>query len=185
MMERRVFLTKLGRGALAAALMGMVPDIAGAVTEEDHRLESPGTEMAYLRSFADTVIPDCHEVSEKYLRAYFDDGLPFHRVRRLFLSRLKRTALARYSTPFPDLGRAAREETLEAGLQHGHTTRKLFHAAIFLTQVSVYCGLYEEGSRSDYIGFEGPLTRPLDVTEWHYPDLRGIEMPETVDGNFE
>jgi hypothetical protein len=108
-----------------------------------------------LRAFVAAVIPGVDPRSDP-ARALLDRRYPFAAYAAFFASDLSRRAERRYGTPdFAALALEQRTAIVEDGLAAGGTTGKLYRGAIYLTQVSIYAGIYDDDSGCALIDFPG------------------------------
>lgn len=109
-----------------------------------------------LAAFVDTVVPGIQGTPASLTRAFRDPNYPFEPYRAYFASDLCRRAdRRRAGTRFHSLSVGERRRVVREGLEADSITRKLYEAAIFLTQIAVYAGIYDDAAGCDAIGFEG------------------------------
>jgi hypothetical protein len=87
-------------------------------------------------------------------RALLDYRYPFAAYASLFASDWVR-AQDRFAAPFDALTLEQRTAVILAGLDADGTTRKLYRGAIYLTQVAIYAGIYDDAAGCALIGFPG------------------------------
>ena len=97
-----------------------------------------------LRAFTAAVIPGFDAGNTNPARALLDHRYPFAAYATFFASDLSRRANDLYGTPFDALPLAQRTAVILAGLDGDGTTRKLYRGAIYLTQVAIYAGIYDD-----------------------------------------
>lgn len=136
-----------------------------------------------LRAFVAAVIPgfDPGATDPRPARALLDRRYPFASYAAFFASDLSLRAEGRYGTPdFAALALEQRTAIIEDGLAAGGTTRKLYRGAIYLTQVSIYAGIYDDDSGCALIGFSGRYRgEPIS-----YADPESfLPAPLTISGN--
>ena len=164
--ERRRFLG-LVVGALALAATGCAP--ARLVLKTDRPRPEPGPTgaEATLRAFALTVVPGVDAADPHLVRVYADPSYPFARCRTFFLSDLDRRARRVGRRPFALLAPAGRHAVVADGLAAGGVTGRIYGGAVFLTQVALYAGIYDDAAGSPVIGFSGAgRLVAADVRTW-------------------
>ncbi len=111
---------------------------------------------ATLRAFASAVIPRAAGDTSDPARALLDHRYPLARYAAFFASDLSQRSQSRYGTPaFTTLPLEQRTAVIADGLSADGTTRKLYRGAIYLTQVAVYAGIYDDDAGCALIGFSG------------------------------
>ena len=179
---RRAALQSLG------ALMGGVA--AGctparlALHVYDHNFETDaGLTLRTLDAFVDTVVPGAGGTPEERTRAFSDPAYPFAGYHAYFASDLcRRAAALRAGSRFHTLSREDRRRVVREGLRADSITQRLYEGAIFLTQVAIYAGIYDDRG-SGVIGFEGANAGfPAEDLSYAYPRSY-LPAPRTSDGN--
>lgn len=183
-LSRREVLARAAALASSALLGGCTPlrvllaaDTRGFVPAAD-RLEPT------LSAFVSAVIPGAPEDDASVARAHLDPAYPFARHVRYFVGDLRRRSKRLFGTS--ELSHLSLEErvvVIRDGLSADAITRRLYDGAIFLAQIAVYSGIYDDRPGCALIDFEGPyrLRDPRDLT---YPDGSSF-LPHalTRDGN--
>lgn len=153
-------------------------------THDDKYDEDKNLKSKILAAFVTTVIPGADPDDEENYKIFCDDYYPFHKYCVFFVSDLCIKSKKLFGTEsFYDLSLEQRTEVIQAGLEDDFTTARLYTAAIFISQVSVYCSIYndEKGcSLIDYSGAYGFMN-----AEMYYAEPSGylaIEMTST--GNY-
>ena len=109
-----------------------------------------------LRAFVAAVIPGFDPGAADPARALLDPRYPFAAYAAFFASDLSRRSKRRYGTPSLDsLTLEQRTLVIEDGLAADGTTRKLYRGAVYLTQVAIYAGIYDDDSGCALIDFQG------------------------------
>jgi hypothetical protein len=108
-----------------------------------------------LRAFTAAVIPGFEPGNTNPARALLDHRYPFAAYAAFFASDLSRRADDRFAAPFDALTLEQRTAVIRAGLDADGTTRKLYRGAIYLTQVAIYAGIYDDAAGCALIGFPG------------------------------
>jgi hypothetical protein len=108
-----------------------------------------------LRAFTAAVVPGFDPGETNPARALLDRRYPFAAYAPFFASDLSRRAQDRFGTAFDALTLEQRTAVILAGLHADGTTRKLYRGAIYLTQVSIYAGIYDDAAGCALIGFPG------------------------------
>lgn len=149
--------------------------------ETDERLVD-----ATLRAFVTAVIPGASADEPNLVRAFYDDELSeLSRYRGFMVSDLCRRAARRYGIArFAALDEAQRTRVIRDGIAGDPTTRRLYEAAIFLTQVSFYAGIYDDERGCPLIEWNGRY-RPRPLSEIGYPNPeRYLAAAATRNGNY-
>ena len=107
------------------------------------------------------------------------NGLGIH-GRRFVKDLLNRSRRLFNDTPFVKLPNSKREEIVRHGLQAGIFKSKIYKAAIYLTQVVVYAGLYNNEGLCPVIDFNTEYNFE-STTYRNYQDFLGKNI--TFDGN--
>jgi hypothetical protein len=130
-----------------------------------------------LRAFVAAVVPGATDSA----RALLDRRYPFAAYAAFFASDLSRRAERRYGAPdFAALGLAQRTAVIEDGLAADATTRKLYRGAIYLTQLAIYAGIYDDDSGCALIDFQGRYRG--EAISYADPESF-LPAPLTVSGN--
>ena len=167
--SRRSALARLTVLACGTALGACTPLrlLAGWYPQEFDR--DPELRDRVLRAFVDTVIPGVPLDAPDLARAFDDPALPFADHAAFFAADLCRRAEAGWGCRFHELGQARRVAVVQQGLRSDRTSRRLYEGAIFLAQVSVFAGIYDDTRGCPLIEFEGRYRiRPL--RELSFPD---------------
>lgn len=138
-----------------------------------------------LAAFVETVVPGAGANAAFGPRALADRAYPFAPYRAYFAADLCRRAdRVRAGSRFHALSASERRRVVRDGLGADAITRQLYEGAIFLVQIAVYAGIYDDEAGCDLIGFEG-ANDGLDADEATYPDASSY-MPttRTDDGNY-
>ena len=166
--SRRDALQRLG--ALAAGLaVGCTPL---RVVLHDYPDEFRGTPRVedVLRAFVTTVLPGALGNDPHLIAAFYDQALPFARYREFFASSFcERSRRVFRTSSFERLDLRQRTRVVQDGLRADGTTRKLYNGAVFLAQISVYAGIYDDERGSPLIDFEG-RSRGRSLEEITYPE---------------
>ena len=138
---------------------------------------------ATLRAFASAVIPRAAGDTSNPARALIDHRYPLARYAAFFASDLSQRSQSRYGTPaFATLPLEQRTAVIADGLSADGTTRKLYRGAIYLTQVAVYAGIYDDDAGCALIGFSGRYRG--DAVSYENADAF-LPAPLTSSGNYE
>ena len=109
-----------------------------------------------LRAFVEAVIPAVPADAPDPVRPFFDPDFPFAPYARFFAADLSRRSFARFGqAKFDRLPVEQRTAVIQEGLAADATTRKLYHGAILLAQVSFYGGIYDDDRGCELIDFPG------------------------------
>jgi len=177
---RREALRALGVATIST-LAGCTPAriVLGAYPKEFKR--DTGLDDRVLVAFVTTVIPGITADNPDLVRAFGDRRFAFARYRGYFASDLCRRARKRHGGSFQDLELDARTDVIRSALAADGTTRRLYTGAIFLAQVSVYGGIYDDDRGVPFIDYDGRF-RPGG--RYSYADPQSFLPPAmTADGN--
>ena len=170
-------------GVFAAALAtGCTPlRLALHADPEPFRGEGGVTDRA-LAAFVRSVAPRATGSAEELARVFADPAYPFARYRAFFAADLCRRAQDRFGTNrFDSLTEDARARIIEDGLHGDAVARRLYSGAIFLAQVAVYAGIYDDGRGARAINFDGanhgyaPETLTYPVPAWYLPAASSLD----------
>ena len=138
-----------------------------------------------LLAFIDAVVPDCDIHNLNNLTGFYDATLPMAKYLRILVFRINRlTRKLGYKKRFHLLTRDERADIIQFGYHHSKLDHELIHGAIYLSQITVYGGVFNQNSNADFIGFEGSASIEPDINIWHYSDMEGLESPMTANGNY-
>jgi len=137
-----------------------------------------------LAAFVRAVAPRADGTTEELARVFADRAYPFAPYRSFFASDLCRRAKDRFGTKsFDLLAEDARARVIEDGLKGDAVARRLYSGAVFLAQIAVYSGMYDDARGARAINFDGansgfpPETLTYPVPGWYLPSA------SSVDGN--
>jgi hypothetical protein len=137
-----------------------------------------------LRAFVVTVVPGMPEGDRNLVRIYFDRYYPFAKYRNFFVSDLCQRGLEQYGTDaFDRLTFAQRTKVIQAGLEKGGVTRRLYTGAVFMAQVSCYAGIYDADRGCPLIDFEGNYSDRLPSGVSFDAPARYLARSISSDGN--
>ncbi len=134
-----------------------------------------------LRAFVTAVIPGIDPTHPDVPRALLDRRYPFARYAGFFASDLSQRAERLFGSEFDGLTVAQRTAVIEDGLASDSTTRQLYRGAIYLTQVSIYAGIYDDDTGCRLIDYCGRYRG--EATSYEDPD-RFLAPPLTANGNW-
>jgi hypothetical protein len=139
-----------------------------------------------LYSFVATIIPDIDIKNRSVIKHFYDKELDFNKVKTLFLLQLRCTSKRMFKNAnFDELTHDQRMAVIEDGLQGCELKSKIFSGAIFLTQVAIYCDIYQENQGSELFRYETAKLDLINPEEYHYARLEGIGARSiTIDGNY-
>ncbi len=182
--SRREVLGYLG-GILAGTLAtGCTPlRIAFSAYPEEYDREPHRVDRT-LRAFAMTVVPGIPLDTPNLCRVFHDSYYPFHKYRNFFASDLcdRGTRLVGRS-PFEWLSAADRARVIQDGLDAGGTISRLYAGAVYLIQIALLSGIYDDRNGCPLIGFEGQYQiRSAAELTYPIPD-RFLASSRTRDGN--
>lgn len=183
-LSRRAALRRIAAGAFGLGTAGCTPArILLHLYPESFDHDSPMRERVFA-AFATTVVPSASPTDPNLIRAYTDARFPLAKYGAFFASDLcRRAQRAGGCHTFDQLDLATRRRVIaEAAADHGATGR-LYRGAIYLTQIALYSGFYDDAHGVPAIGFDGPC-RSANVAATSYPDAeRFLPRPLTADGN--
>lgn len=134
-----------------------------------------------LRAFVAAVIPGVDPGTTDPARALLDRRYPFAAYAAFFASDLSRRSERRYDTPtFDSLTLEQRTLIIADALAADATTRKLYRGAIYLTQVAIYAGIYDDDAGCGLIDFNGRYRG--DAISYADPESF-LPAPLTASGN--
>jgi len=141
-----------------------------------------GTADRVLAAFVRTVAPRAAGSTEDLVRVFDDPQYPFAPYRAFFASDLCRRAEDCFgATRFDSLTAEARARIVEDGLHGDAVARRLYGGAIFLAQVAVYAGIYDDVRGGRAINFDGanngfaPEALTYPVPEWYLPAASSLD----------
>lgn len=138
-----------------------------------------------LRAFVATVVPGVDPDEGDPARVYRDAYYDMARYRAFLASDLCRRSERLHGNPrFDRLPAQARADVIRDGLHADDTTRRLYTGAVYLAQVSIYAGIYDDERGCPLIDFEGRF-HPRPLAEFTYPTPgRFLAAGVTADGNY-
>lgn len=148
--------------------------------------ENPELEKSILIYFVDAVIPGVDLKDSNLVKIFYDLFFPFAPYRTGFAADLAQYSKHLFANDlYYELPRISRQALVQDGLESRTPRGLLYSGAIFLTQISVYSGIYDDQKGCPLIEYPGKF-QFVEWTELTHPDpeyFRGIE--KTVDGNPE
>ena len=181
--SRRSALGGLAALAAGSVLGGCTPlrMLAGWYPAEFDR--DPELTDRVLRAFVDTVIPGVPLDDPDLARVFVDPRFPFADHATFFAADLCRRAGAHSPSRFHELSRPRRVAVVQEGLRTDRTTQRLYEGGIFLAQVAVFAGIYDDSAGCALIEFEGRYRiRPLRELTFAEPG-RFLPSPTTASGH--
>ncbi|MFQ5678380.1 MAG: hypothetical protein ACE5HP_02885 [Gemmatimonadota bacterium] len=174
-------------GALGAVLVAGCTPLRVVLKGYPERFETDAHLVERtLRAFVVTVVPAVSEDDRGLVRAFYDEDLsPLAKYRGFLAADLAARAFRRFGhSRFDDLETPQRTRVILDGLRGDGTTRRLYEGAIFLTQVAVYAGIYDDERGCPEIEWEGRY-RPRPWSEITYPEPESfLGRSLTSDGNY-
>lgn len=147
--------------------------------------DDPGRIDDVLRGFVDAVVPGCEPDHANAVRALGDPRFPLARYRAMFASDLcgRAGALCGHRG-FAELPRSERARVIRDGLASDALTRRLYTGAVFLTQLALFSGIYDDQAGAPLIEFDGRYRfRGLDAITYPHPE-QFLPAAMTSDGNY-
>jgi hypothetical protein len=137
-----------------------------------------------LRAFVATVIPGIGGPDPNLVRAFADRAYPFAKYRAFFCSDLSaRGGKLCGSRSFDELGATDRTAVVQDGLKSDAITRRLYAGAVFLAQIAVYSGIYDDAHGAPIIDFDGRYRfAGLDAVTYPQPEMH-LAHALTSNGN--
>lgn len=109
-----------------------------------------------LRAFVTTVIPGAPEDDHYLTRIFHDEYYPFYSLCPFFTSDLcSRSARTFGEERFEMLSLSQRTAIVKQGLSADPVAARMYRGAVFMAQVSFYCGIYDDEHGCALIGFDG------------------------------
>ena len=182
--SRRAMLKTLALSA-AALGTGCTPVRFLLRTTNTDLAEDPRRIDEVLKGFVDAVVPGCDPDHAGAIRALGDPQLPFARYRSFLASDLcPRAGELCGQRYFEQLPRSERARVIADGLSADRLTRKLYTGAVFLTQVSLLAGIYDDQAGAPLINFDGGYQfRGLSAVSYPNPE-RFLPSALTATGNY-
>jgi hypothetical protein len=120
--------------------------------------EHPEIVEETLRAFVLTVVPGVPESDPNLTRVFHDDLFRLEAHRGWLAYDLCRRAGDRTGDRhFASLPYADREGVVADALEAGGVTRRLYTAAVFVTQIAVYASIYDDDSGCHLWDYDGPF----------------------------
>lgn len=146
--------------------------------------EEPALTHGVLRAFVLTVIPGAPPDDPNLVRAYYDDDYPLARYRGFLAADLCARAERLFGRDrFDRLGPEQRTAVVQDGLGADAVTRRLYRGAVFLAQIAVYAGIYDDARGAPLSRFEGRYRFPGIAATTHPNPERFLARAITPDGN--
>ena len=179
-MDRRQVVRSLAWILAAAATEACTPLRILTGSFPDEFKHDPDIVGRTLRAFTAAVIPGFDPGDTNPARALLDHRYPFAAYAPFFASDLSRRADERFAAPFDALTLEQRTAVIRAGLGADDTTRKLYRGAIYLTQLAIYAGIYDDDAGCPLIEFRGRYRG--DTVSYDDPGVF-LPKPRTSRGN--
>jgi hypothetical protein len=137
-----------------------------------------------LEAFVTAVIPGVDQNNPDMCKIFCDEYYPFHKYNGFFISDLCVKSEKLFGTEnFFELTLEQRTQVIQAGLDDDSTTERIYTAAIFIAQVSIYCSIYNDERGCGLIDFNG--CNGFIDTEMYYPNAQNYLANEiTSTGNY-
>lgn len=180
--DRRTALKRLSILAAGYATAACTPARIVLHCYPDDLARQPELTERILRALVTTVIPGAPPDDPNLVRAYYDTYYPLARYRDFLVADLCQRSREQFGIErFDQLSLRQRTAVIQSGLDQGGTTARLYNGAIFLAQIAVFGGIYDDEQGCPLIGFEGRY-RGLDATSYPEPE-RFLPPPISRDGN--
>ncbi|MCX8106227.1 MAG: hypothetical protein N3D80_10205 [Ignavibacterium album] len=136
-----------------------------------------------LKNFVLTIIPGADENDQNTIRIFRDEFYGFNKYVGFFISDLcSRSKMLFNQEKFSSLTIFQKEEVINSAIDDDSLINKIYTAAIFMSQVSVYCSIYEDGKISSLLD---------SVEKYSFNNVETIESKElylatemTSNGNY-
>jgi hypothetical protein len=181
-LSRRSFLGLLV-GAAGIALTGCAPARLLLALDRPRPAAGLNGRDGTLAAFALTVVPGIAPDHPHLTRVYGDRAYPFARARDFFVADLDRRARRLEGAVFARLGPEERRAVVADGLAARGITRKVYDGAVFLTQVALYAGIYNDAAGCALIDFPGGGSLPTFEEHARMADATFLPGPAAVGGN--
>ena len=182
-MSRRVALERLGLITMGIAAAGCAPAAMAtrALYPEAVALDED-TVQRVLIAFVAVVIPE-PEAAPAVVRCFADPALRFAPFRDEFTADLmRRSDRVAHTDRFDRLSAEQRRAIVQSGIDGGTVSRRLY-AAVFLTQVVYYSGIWNDEGSCPFIGYGGAYVfAGYGAITWPDPE-RFFPVSLTADGN--
>ncbi len=137
-----------------------------------------------ITAFITTVIPGANPNEPNLCRIFSDNYYPFYKYCGFFVSDLCEKSKNHFGIEnFHELNLWQRTEIIKEGLKDEFTTSRIYTAAIYITQVSYYCSIYDEKKGCELIDFEGSYGF-LNVDNHFDKDKLKLANEITCHGNY-
>src|SRR3990172_2165184 len=180
--DRRTALKRLSILAAGYASAACTPARILLHCYPDDLARQPLLTEQVLRAFVITVIPGAPPDDPSLIRAYYDTYYPLARYRDFLVADLCERSRDPFRIErFDRLSPNQRTAVIHSGLDQGGTTARLYNGAIFLAQIAVFGGIYDDERGCPLIGFEGRY-RGLDAVSYPDPE-RFLPRSSSADGH--
>lgn len=153
-------------------------------THDDKYDEDKNLKSKILAAFVTAIVPGSDPDDEENYKIFCDDYYPFHKYCGFFVSDLCNKSKKLFGTEsFYDLSLEQRTEVVQAGLEDDSTTARLYTAAIFISQVSVYCSIYNDEKGCSLIDYSGAYGF-MDAEMYYSEQSKFLAMEMTSTGNY-
>lgn len=160
-----------------SALLGCTPLNAGSGTPSTTKDDPEDS----LKAFVETIVPGVPANHEGITRHFYISGYPLAKYRNLLVRDLKRRSRKMFKADsFDSLNLEQRSKVVRGGLASNVIISRLYSGAIFLTQIFIYTGLYNNGNGCPIIDFPGRYR--FQVTSYKNADAF-LGRALTQDGN--
>lgn len=153
-------------------------------THEDKYDDDTVLKNKILAAFITAVIPGADPEDADNYKIFCDEYYPFHKYCGFFVSDLCSKSEKLFGTEkFYDLSLEQRTEVIQAGLNDDSTTERIYTAAIFISQVSVYCGIYNDEKGCSIIDYNGSYGF-VDAEMYYSDPATYLAAEMTSTGNY-
>jgi hypothetical protein len=137
-----------------------------------------------LTAFVTAVIPGADTADPNLCKIFCDDYYPFHKYSGFLISDLCNKSKKLFGNEhFDELSLDDRTKVIASGLADDSTTNRIYTAAIFITQVSVYCSIYDDDRGCSLINSPGSYGF-VDAEMFHPNNQTYLAKEITSSGNY-
>jgi len=153
-------------------------------THEDKYDEDNNLKSKILKAFATTVVPGADLTNPDMCKIFCDEYYPFHKYNGFFISDLCDKSSKLFGAEyFYELNFEQKTSIILAGLNDDSTTSRIYTAAIFIAQVSIYCSIYDDERGCGLLDFKGSYG--FMEAEMSYPNPKiYLAKQVTSTGNY-
>jgi len=184
LIKRKRFVAELGL-ILGGLVAGCTPAKILFNAYPEKFKHDPALVERYLRAFVLTVIPGARADDPNLTRIFRDEYYPFHPHCAFFVSDLADRSVDLFGDDdFTRLSPDERTRVVQSGLKAGVITSRLYRGAVYMSQVSFFGSIYDDGRGCELIGYPG-TEHYHSPEEMFYPQpSRYLSFEVTREGNY-